>query len=80
MEENIIKGEVTDITYFGLKVYDEKFVRDEDIKQLPFYNFWAESAQNSTCFMHDDQRLIYLHDWERFCKLFIKTGKHRFQF
>ena len=22
--------------------------------------------------------LIYLHDWERFSKLFIETGGHRF--
>lgn len=79
MKDNLLENNTTGTTYFGLKIYDEKFVREEDVKQLPFYDFWAKSAQNSTCVVHEDQRLIYLHDWGRFCEQFIKTGKHRYQ-
>jgi len=25
------------------------------------------------------QSFVYLHDWEAFAELFIRTGKHRFQ-
>ena len=79
MKDNLSEININGTTYFGLKIYDDKLVKEEDIKQLLFYSFWAESAQNSTCFMHEDQRMIYLHDWERFCETFIKTGKHRYQ-
>jgi len=23
----------------------------------------------------DGERLVYLHDWEKFCRIFINTGK-----
>lgn len=69
-------------TYFGLKVYNidnQDYVREEDIKKLPFYNFWKTSATGSTCIADDKLGiLIYLYDWEEFSVLFIKTGKHRY--
>ena len=76
--------------FFGIKPVRYKstssdqfywLVREVDIETLPFYDFWKESAFGSTC-MPDEQNpgksLVYVHDWEAFCKLFIKTGKHRF--
>lgn len=66
-------------TYFGLPIVDERLVRVDDIKALPFFKFWEESATGSTMLQHDDGTVfVYLHDWERFAHLFIKTGKHRF--
>ena len=71
---------ITERTYFGLVVVDGKFVREADIRRLPFADFWAESACGST--MVEDSRtgesFVYLHDWERFSRLFIETGRHRY--
>lgn len=66
-------------TYFGLNVYgdNERYILENDIKKLPFYVFWKESARGTTCVMLDEDSGIFLHDWENFCKLFIETGKHR---
>lgn len=25
-----------------------------------------------------DEHFVYLHDWERFARLFISTGRHRY--
>ena len=70
-------------TYFGLPVHDigqTQAVSHEDIKKLPFYPFWLDSFAGSTFLAHPDgTELIYLHDWKRFCKLFIETGTHRNQ-
>lgn len=67
-------------TYFGIAVQDKKLVAVEDIKKLPFYQFWRESMTGSTILVDkQDNEMIYLHDWERFCKLFIETGTHRNQ-
>ena len=35
-------------TYFGIAVKDKKLVAVEDIKKLPFYEFWRESMTGST--------------------------------
>jgi hypothetical protein len=67
-------------TYFGLEVIRERLVRLADIEALPFSALWRESAVGSTM-LHDSETsetLVYLHDWERFCRLFIETGRHRF--
>lgn len=67
-------------TYFGLEVIRGKMVRLVDIEALPFADFWRESAIGSTM-PHDSatgETLVYLHDWERFCRLFIETGLNRF--
>ena len=55
-------------------------VREVDIEKLPFYDFWKESARGSTCMADEDHQgkmLIYVHDWEAFCRLFITTGRNR---
>lgn len=70
---------MTTRTYFGLPVV-RGMVRQSDIKTLPFWEFWQESAAGSTV-LHDSttgEQLVYLHDWERFCRLFIVTGRHRY--
>jgi hypothetical protein len=66
-------------TYFGLSIHvdDERYVLESDIKKLPFYDFWQESARGSTCIVLDKDSGIFLHDWENFCRLFIETGTHR---
>ena len=70
-------------TFFGLNVVRQgatgKFVRERDIKNLPFYEFWRDSSVGSTSIKHPvSGNLIYLHDWEAFCRQFIKTGQHRY--
>lgn len=66
-------------TYFGLSVYDnsERYVLQSDIKKLPFYDFWEEGARGTTYILLSEERGVFIHDWENFCKLFIETGKHR---
>ena len=66
-------------TYFGLTIYDDNYVLEEDIKKLPFYEFWLKSSVGSTVLILDDKTNgIFLKDWEVFCKLFIETGKTRY--
>lgn len=71
-----------DKSYFGISVveiYNMQCVPQQEIERLPFYAFWLESARGSTMLIHPetDEKLVYLHDWEAFCALFIRTGKHR---
>ena len=56
-------------------------VREVDIARLPFYDFWLASAVGSTLMVdpeHAGKGLIYYYDWQAFCSLFIRTGKHRY--
>lgn len=66
-------------TFFGLPVLENKLVRLSDIEALPFAEFWRESAVGSTTLHRDNshETYVYLHDWENFARLFIKTGRHR---
>lgn len=66
------------VTYFGLAVVAGRFVRLADIERLPFAAFWRESAAGSAQLDRDGETLVYLHDWESFSRLFIRTGQHRF--
>lgn len=67
-------------TYFGLEIVDGKLVREADIMRLPFGEFWRESSVGSTTIgkPDSDAHFVYLHDWERFARLFISTGRHRY--
>ena len=78
LKEYVIKP-TKNRTYFGLEIHQGNLVKENDIKKLPFYDFWYESAKGSTYVIIDDEEYIYLTDFESFSKLFIKTGKHRFQ-
>ncbi|BBU58439.1 hypothetical protein KU6B_47040 [Mameliella alba] len=66
-------------TYFGLRIVNERCVREADIAELPFYDFWRKSAAGSGCPLHCEtgEPLVWLHDWEAFCRMFIGTGRHR---
>lgn len=64
-------------TYFGLVIIDSKYVLEEDIKKLPFYDFWKESSIGSGMIFHDAKVCVHLSDWESFSVFFIKSGKHR---
>ena len=78
LKEYVIKP-TKNRTYFGLEIHQGNLVKENDIKKLPVYDFWYESAKGSTYVIIDDEEYIYLTDFESFSKLFIKTGKHRFQ-
>lgn len=76
------KASVTEKTFFGLAVVTvdgAKFVRVDDIKALPFFDFWSASSAGSTMRQAGGQKLVFLHDWEAFSQIFIRTGRHRFQ-
>ncbi|CAD7289038.1 hypothetical protein [Campylobacter suis] len=71
-------------TYFGLKVINHQGVigvLKSDIKKLPFYEFWCEKSIGSTHGGIEDENgnliesIIYLHDWEKFCRIFINSGR-----
>jgi hypothetical protein len=64
-------------TFFGLDVY-KAGVKLSDIEKLPFFDFFKESHQGSAMAFIDDENYVYLHDWERFCKIFIQYGTHRY--
>lgn len=66
-------------TYFGLPIVRNKYIRDDDIKALPFYEFWSDSARGIGCVGDPEtgEVLIPLRDWEKFNVRFIETGRHR---
>lgn len=70
---------MTDKTFFGLPIIDDNMVRVADIAKLPFFDFWRESARGSTQIIVDGEVHVHLHDWQSFCRHFIRTGQHRFQ-
>ena len=78
LKEYVIKP-TKNRTYFGLEIHQGNLVKENDIKKLPFYDFWYESSKGSTYAIIDDEEYIYLTDFESFSKLFIETGKNRFQ-
>ncbi len=67
-----------DKTFFGLDVYRHG-VKENEIKKLPFYEFWEASAVGSTCAVFEGETYVYIHDWERFCYSFVLHGTHRHQ-
>ncbi|MBO9455120.1 metallophosphoesterase [Paracoccus sp. R12_1] len=68
-----------DETYFGLEIVNDRCVRQADIAKLPFYDFWRQSSLGSGHPMDREtgEPLVWLHDWESFCRMFILTGRHR---
>ena len=73
-----IKSKYNNKTYFGISIFEDDLVKENDIKKLSFYDFFRESMKGSTYLEIDGINYIYLKDWENFCNLFIETGKHRF--
>ena len=67
-------------TYYDLKIYDNDGtlgVLQEDIEALPFFGYWQKMSLCSTQGIYIDEsgkehRLVYLHDWEKFYKLFAR--------
>jgi hypothetical protein len=78
LKEYIIKP-IKNKSYFGLEIHQENLIKVNDIKKLPFYDFWLDSSKGSTQPIIDNEGYVYLCDFENFSKLFIETGKHRFQ-
>ena len=78
LKEYVIKP-TKNRTYFGLEIHQGNLVKENDIKKLPFYDLWYESSKGSTQPLIDNEEYVYLSDFESFSKLFIETGKHRFQ-
>lgn len=54
-------------------------VMERHIAELPFYSFWRDSSIGSAQSLIDGQAAVFLHDWNAFCRLFVRTGKHRCQ-
>ena len=71
---------MTERTFFGLEVISGHGVRLTDIADIPFAEFWQESAVGSGQ-LQDTKTgnwLVHLHDWKEFSLLFIATGRHRY--
>ena len=64
-------------TFFGLDVHRPS-VKLSDINKLPFSQFFNDSHIGSGMVVIEDKTYVYIHDWERFCKSFIQSGKHRY--
>ena len=54
-------------------------VMERHMAELPFYPFWRDSSIGSAQSLIDGQAAVFLHDWNAFCRLFVRTGKHRCQ-
>ncbi len=54
-------------------------VMERHIAELPFYLFWRDSSIGSAQSLIDGQAAVFLHDWNAFCRRFVRTGKHRGQ-
>ncbi len=75
-------NDIVDVSYFDLDVYElygyGKCVRMEDIKELPFYDIWFESAMGSTMGVSEEYgSMVYLHDWVNFSRGYITHGEVR---
>ena len=72
-------------TCFGVPVMrpaeqgDSPVVMEHHIAELPFYLFWKDSSIGSAQSLIDGQAAVFLHDWNAFCRLFVRTGRHRGQ-
>ena len=58
---------------------DYPVVLEYHIAELPFYSFWRDSSIGSAQSLIDGQAAVFLHDWNAFCRRFVRTGKHRGQ-
>ena len=58
---------------------DFPVIMEHHIAALPFYPFWRDSSIGSAQSLIDGQATVFLHDWNAFCRLFVRTGKHRCQ-
>ena len=58
---------------------DSPVVMERHIAELPFHPFWRDSSIGSAQSLIDGQATVFLHDWNAFCRLFVRTGKHRCQ-
>ena len=58
---------------------DYPVVMEHHIAALPFYPFWRDSSIGSAQSLIDGQAAVFLHDWNAFCRLFVRTGRHRGQ-
>ena len=58
---------------------DSPVVMERHIAELPFYSFWRDSSIGSAKSLIDGQAAVFLHDWNAFCRLFVRTGRHRGQ-
>ena len=54
-------------------------VMERHIAELPFYSFWRDSSIGSAQSLIDGQATVFLHDWNAFCRRFVRTGRHRSQ-
>lgn len=72
-------------TCFGVPVMrpaeqgDSPVVMERHIAELPFYPFWRDSSIGSAQSLIDGQTAVFLHDWNAFCRRFVRTGRHRGQ-
>ncbi len=72
--------DIVDVSYFDLDVYElygcGKCIRMEDIKKLPFYDIWFESAMGSTMGISEEYgSMVYIHDWVNFSRGYIAHGE-----
>ena len=58
---------------------DFPVIMEHHIAALPFYPFWRDSSIGSAQSLIDGQATVFLHDWNAFCRRFIRTGRHRGQ-
>ena len=73
-----------EMTYYDLKIYDNDEmlgVPQEDIEALPFFGYWQKMSLGSTQGIYIDEsgkehRLVYLHDWEKFCRLLLANRSY----
>ena len=54
-------------------------IMEHHIAALPFYPFWRDSSIGSAQSLIDGQATVFLHDWNAFCRRFVRTGRHRGQ-
>ena len=58
---------------------DFPVIMEHHIAALPFYPFWRDSSIGSAQSLIDGQAAVFLHDWNAFCRRFVRTGRHRGQ-
>lgn len=59
-------------TFFGIEIFENNLVSEDDIAKLPFYEFWNKSAFGSTYIQKIEQIIFILQIGKVFVGFLLK--------
>ena len=68
-----------DKTYFGIEIFENNLVSEDEITKLPFYEFWNESMLGSTYLVKNGKIIFILRIGKVFVGFLLKLESIDFQ-